>query len=207
MKTIVVISQNQSATTESNSDTLPLTDISNNTSDECYLSTPNEVSSSSLAGWNPDQYGCNAPLYYPYSHLPSYSYPPCYSFNDTTGHTSNFAWPFAENFDLTTAVQRLGPLYPDCNSISRSPACSSSNSSASLPFFVKLLNSRIKVCASCRGPHMKGANCQLLPSPNNLCIGNWVRVYQGRQLLLSLEQSLHSEVAPQFLSFPDYLSK
>ena len=156
---------------ESNSDTLLLTDISNTTSDECYLGTPNEVSSSLLAGWNPDQYACNAPVYYPYSHLPSYYYPPCYLFNDTTRHTSNFAWPFADNFDSTTAVQRLGPLYPDCNSISRSPACSSSNSSASLPFFVKLLNSHIKVCAGCRGPHMKGANCQLLPSPSNLCIG------------------------------------
>ena len=83
---------------ESNSDTLPLTDISNTTSDECYLSTPNEVSSSSLAGWNHEQYACSAPVYYLYSHSPSYYYQSCYPFNDTAGRTSNFAWPFADNY-------------------------------------------------------------------------------------------------------------
>ena len=45
------------------------------------------------------------------------------------------------------------------------------STSATCPFF-ELLNNRIKICAGCRGPLMKDANGQLLPSPNNVCIGH-----------------------------------
>ena len=31
-------------------------------------------------------------------------------------------------------------------------------------------NGRIKVCAGCKGPHLKGPNNELLPPPNNICI-------------------------------------
>ena len=45
---------------------------------------------------------------------------PRYAFNDTPPILPS-------HFDSTIAVQRHGQLYPDC-SISRRPACSSSNS-------------------------------------------------------------------------------
>ena len=40
------------------------------------------------------------------------------------------------------------------------------------PFSVKLLNGRIKVCAGCKGPHMKDSNNALLPPPHDICIGH-----------------------------------
>jgi hypothetical protein len=39
-------------------------------------------------------------------------------------------------------------------------------------FYVTLLTGRIKVCAGCRGPHLKNAQGYVLPSPNNLCIAH-----------------------------------
>ena len=39
------------------------------------------------------------------------------------------------------------------------------------PFMVKMLNGRIKVCAGCKGPHLKGVN-GLLPPPHDICIGH-----------------------------------
>ena len=40
------------------------------------------------------------------------------------------------------------------------------------PFIIKLLNGRIRVCAGCKGPHMKDANNGLLPPPHDICIGH-----------------------------------
>lgn len=38
------------------------------------------------------------------------------------------------------------------------------------PFVVMFLNSRIKVCAGCKGPHPKGTSSDILPPPHDLCI-------------------------------------
>ena len=40
------------------------------------------------------------------------------------------------------------------------------------PFYIKLLNGRIKICAGCKGPHMKGSDGRLLKPPNDICIAH-----------------------------------
>ena len=64
--------------------------------------------------------------------------------------------------------------FPECPpSDCPNPSQSSGNASTSVnsgPFVVKFLNGRTKVCAGCKGPHLKGPNNELLPPPNNICI-------------------------------------
>ena len=64
-------------------------------------------------------------------------------------------------------------------SISSSQACMQSSSTSSTacattsnPFYIRFLNGRIKVCAGCKGPHMKNADGGLLKPPHDICIAH-----------------------------------
>ena len=60
--------------------------------------------------------------------------------------------------------------YPTTRSSYYPNNCDTHSKQLSNPFYIRLLNSRIKVCAGCKGPHLKGANGRPLPSPHNLCL-------------------------------------
>jgi len=47
-----------------------------------------------------------------------------------------------------------------------------SQTSTSEPFLVKLLNGRIKICAGCKGPHLKNTNNRVLSRPYDICISH-----------------------------------
>ena len=46
----------------------------------------------------------------------------------------------------------------------------SRNHPSSEPFLVKLLNGRMKICAGCKGPHLKNTNNRVLSPPYDICI-------------------------------------
>ena len=51
------------------------------------------------------------------------------------------------------------------------------SSGVSEPFILKCLNGRIKVCAGCKGPHVKGADNGLLFPPFDICLGHKELLY------------------------------
>ena len=112
---------------------------------------------------------------------PYIGYPDCYSYYGNPFYNQSYyglsryaspSYPFAADNSnpkgTTTQPFRSDTYLEESNTSAQLPA----HSAASCPFFIKLLNNRIKVCAGCKGAHMKDANGQLLPSPNNLCIGH-----------------------------------
>ena len=109
---------------------------------------------------------------------PGFYYPPQYSY-DRFYQLQSASFPSQLPFtDVTTDYYEQQGLLPD--TLPDHSATSTGNSlpmtSASLttppasPFYITLLTGRIKVCAGCKGVHMKDALGQVLPSPNNLCI-------------------------------------
>lgn len=76
----------------------------------------------------------------------------------------------------TLISNRLPSAYRAPFSRASSTSCSSdqcSSSPASIePFFINLLNGRIKVCTRCKGTHMKYSQNGLLPPPYDICIGH-----------------------------------
>ena len=124
---------------------------------------------------------------YPYSGAASNdSIASCSYYPERDPHVTPYDWnwqsPSFTSYPPYTYQPPFPPFYlpypehPDRTSGSsfQSPSGSGiSNSKSSNPFEVKLLNGRIKVCAGCKGPHMKGANNEVhvLP-PYDICIGH-----------------------------------
>jgi len=107
------------------------------------------TSSTSSGNWeNHPSYYYQPPMYSMYYPPPGYASP--YPYYSPYGNASH---------------QSPGP-----NASHKSPQNSGVNSVAPGHFFVKFLNGRIKVCAGCKGPHLKGVNNEVLPPPHNMCI-------------------------------------
>jgi len=53
-----------------------------------------------------------------------------------------------------------------------SPQAYSTSEKRSEPFFIKMLNGRIKVCAGCKGPHLKSTGNKCLSPPHDICLGH-----------------------------------
>ena len=88
-------------------------------------------------------------------------------------------WPPYSGFSPFTDLSNYYPPYPygeigeafGSNTSYSPPACSSGEKSSG-PFFIKMLNGRIKVCAGCKGPHLKSAGNGLLSPPHDICLGH-----------------------------------
>lgn len=117
------------------------------------------ITSSGNWNWNWDDvpsasmgYHPHPPPPYPggmfYPPYPGYSEYGCSPLADVTNYS-----PYAMSFP-----------YPDCLTSSSQPPNNDATVSCR-PFVVKFLNGRIKVCAGCKGPHLKGVNNELLPLP------------------------------------------
>ena len=96
------------------------------------------------------------------AYMPTYPYLPPYSGFSIFTDLSNYypPYPYGE----------IGE--PPSNNTFYSPPASSSEEKSSEPFFIKMLNGRIKVCAGCRGPHLKSASNGLLSPPHDICLGH-----------------------------------
>ena len=102
-----------------------------------------------------------------------YAYPPYYQ-NPFPSNESFFATPpqqhryFAtppqQHHDFATSPSQSGESYATPSQ------CSGENHDSSRSFFVKFLNGRIKVCAGCKGPQIKGVHNEVLPPPHDICI-------------------------------------
>ena len=120
------------------------------------------ITSSGNWNWNWDNVPSSSMDYHPpppypgsmfYPPYPGYSAYGCSPLADVTNY-SPYAMPFS---------------YPDCST--RENSSQPLNTGATTgPFIVKFLNGRIKVCAGCKGPHLKGVNNELLPPPSDICI-------------------------------------
>ena len=62
--------------------------------------------------------------------------------------------------------------YPQLGESSTMNASLNSTGITSDPFFIKFLNSRIKVCAGCKGQHHKNSEKGLLSPPYDICLGH-----------------------------------
>ena len=107
------------------------------------------------------------PPYFPPSLPPSYPppsyptfYPPAMPYHSPLTDVSN-CYPYSYG-----APTGPGPS----SSYSKQRSCGSPVTPE--PFLIKFLNGRIKVCAGCKGPHMKDAKNGLLPPPHDICIGH-----------------------------------
>ena len=97
-------------------------------------------------GYHPPPPPYPGSMFYPL--YPGYSGYGCSPLADVTNYS-----PYAMSFS-----------YPDCST--RKNSSQPLNTGATTgPFIVKFLNGRIKVCAGCKGPHLKGVNNELLPLP------------------------------------------
>lgn len=110
--------------------------------------------------YTPSQYRPYYPPPFPPSHS-SLSYPPPLPYYSPLSDISN-CHPYPYQAPISH-----GSLSP-CSS----DQCYSSPASLE-PFFIKLLNGRIKVCAGCKGTHMKDSQNGLLPPPYDICVGHW----------------------------------
>ena len=97
----------------------------------------------------PAYYGMSYPAYYP-PFVPSLYNP--LPLEDITNHSFSSG------------------LSPSVHSLATNGAQPSRNHLSSEPFLVKLLNGRIKVCAGCKGPHLKNTNNRVLSPPYDMCI-------------------------------------
>ena len=141
-------------------------------SNEYSPSTPGANSSSSLTvitssgnwNWNWDSVPSSSMGYYPPRPYPGPMFYPPYP-----GYSAYGSAPLADVTNYSPYAQSYP--YPDYSTKeSGSLTPNTGTTSTSEPFIVKFLNGRIKVCAGCKGPHLKGVNNELLPPPNDTCI-------------------------------------
>lgn len=123
------------------------------------------VITTSSGNWNwnwdrvpPPSHPITPPYYSPsFPPTPSYPtfYPPPVPYHSPFTDVTNCYHPYLYKAPGTIS----SPTY------TKSPPCNE-------PFMIKLLNGRIKVCAGCKGSHMKDADNGLLPPPHDICIGH-----------------------------------
>ena len=85
------------------------------------------------------------------------------------------------------ATARNGIKPPANHSLAANGAQLSRNHPSSEPFLVKLLNGRIKICAGCKGPHLKNTNNHVLSPPYDICI-----YYKETQAFINPQTGLES---------------
>lgn len=122
---------------------------------------------SSSGNWNWNWEGITSPYSAAYCY-PSSWYPPPYPPSHMQPATGIL--PFA---DLTNYYEDVGDQSRCSHTVDGFVANMPSGSSGSTfmePFVVKKLNGRIKVCAGCKGQHLKGTNNELLAPPYDICL-------------------------------------
>lgn len=132
-------------------------------------SVVNITTSSGNWSWNWD--GVPPPIVSPYSQPYSNWCSPLYP---PSPYNQPRLTPFT---DITNYY--LSPPYL-CSQRSNSYSSNSLNGTSSNsdihggsePFIVKILNGRIKVCAGCKGPHLKSADNKPLSPPLDICLGH-----------------------------------
>lgn len=106
--------------------------------------------------------GMSYPPYYLGPHVPSFYDPLGLApLEDMTNHLDSF--PLGSSFGVSSV-----PLSGNGAQLSSNH----SRTSPSEPFLVKLLNGRIKICAGCKGPHLKNTNNRVLSPPYDICISH-----------------------------------
>ena len=158
--------------------------------------------------------GMSYPLYYPppYHYVSSwYNSPGELPLEDITNHSDSF--PLASSSKASSAPSPRNEALLSSNY---------SHTSPSEPFLVKLLNGRIKVCAGCKGPHLKSTNNRVLPPPYDMCISHretqvFVNPHTGLEssklgnayyhVNLTCIQKKHSSFSPHQLVCPEDVQK
>ena len=111
------------------------------------------MTSSGNWNWNWDSVPSSSMGYYPPPPYPGAMFFPPYP-----GYSAYGSAPLADADVTNYSPYAQSHPYPDYSSKE-----SSSRPPNTQPFVIKFLNGRIKVCAGCKGPHLKGVNNELLP--------------------------------------------
>jgi len=110
--------------------------------------------------------GASYPLYYqppyvPYNPPGLYNSPGAQPLQDMTNHLDSLPLGSSSGMSSLSSYGRGAQL-----------SSHHSQTSTSEPFLVKLLNGRIKICAGCKGPHLKNTNNCVLSPPYHICISH-----------------------------------